>query len=88
MLLNLTDMQQGGRSICINSGSITCFYPEGKEGTVICFTVLDDVEDKQRGFAIKVKEAFQDIFETLQACGEALSVIRGHGLPEDRREPC
>lgn len=83
MLLKLEDIRTG-LTVCIDSASIQCFYPEGKEGTVICFELLDE-EQKQRGCIIKVKETFHDIFETLQACGEAVQAIRGRGLPEDGR---
>lgn len=83
MILKLEDLRTK-QAVCINSDSIQCFYPEGKEGTVICFEVLDEMQEL-RGCVIKVKEAFQDIFETLQACGEAVQAIRGRGLPEDGR---
>ena len=84
MLLKLEDMRDG-RKVCIDSASIQCFYPEGKEGTVICFEVLDERQEL-RGIVMKVRETFHDIFETLQACGEAVQAIRGRGLPEDRRD--
>ncbi len=83
MLLKLEDMRNK-QKVCIDSASIQCFYPEGKEGTVMCLELLDE-DSQQRGCVIKVKEAFQDIFETLQACGEAVQAIRGRGLPEDGR---
>ena len=84
MFLKLVDMQND-RSLCINSAAVTCFYPEGKEGTVVCFEVLDE-NSERRGFVIKVKEEFRDILEALLACGEALQVVRGHGLPKDGRD--
>ena len=83
MLLKLEDMRTK-QKVCIDSASIQCFYPEGKEGTVICFEVLDEMQEL-RGCVIKVKEAFQDIFDALQACGEAVQAVRGRGLPNDRR---
>ena len=78
MILKLEAIRTGN-SICVNSNTVTCFYPEGKEGTVVCFEVLDE-DSQKKGFVIKVKESFQDIFETLQACGEAFQAV-----PKDRR---
>lgn len=83
MILKLEDIRTG-QELCIDSASIQCFYPEGKDCTVVCFELLDE-EQNLRGCIIKVKETFHDIFETLQACGEAVQAIRGRGLPEDGR---
>lgn len=79
MILKLEDIRTG-KSLCVNSNSVKCFYPEGKEGTVMCLELLDE-DSQQRGCVIKVKEAFQDIFETLQACWEALQAV-----PKVRRD--
>lgn len=75
MILELHPLHREDFPIAVKAEAIMCFYPEGKGTAIMLEFYGDGPDDTGRTIAVNVKESYRDIFDTLQKCGDTITLI-------------